>query len=206
MSLAIDIHPLRVPSQTSELTATMSDTPSRAQEVNAPWAQVPGGLIHGGEIVLLWVKPSIWRPLLDSGPWLLAAAFFAALLTLGNLSVSGLGTALSAQIVVTVGLARLGVAVLRWVPTWYLLTNLRVLSVRGVRSPSVTSRGLLEIRNTYVHATAFEKCGGIASIAFVTDHPNELPLVWHSVPNAAEIHQRIRRAIENAIDQHGLGT
>lgn len=190
----------------AELTATMSDAPSRAEEVTSPWVQVPGGLIQGGEIVLLWVKPSIWRALLDSFPWLVAAVFFATLLIVGNLSVGGLGTALSAQIVIAVGLTRLGIAVVRWVPTWYLLTNLRVLSVHGVRSPRVSSRGLLEIRNTYVQAASAEKWLNIGSITFATDHPNEVPLIWHSVPRVNEVHHRIRRAIENAIDRHGLGS
>lgn len=187
------------------LTASMSDAPSRAEEIAAPWGHVPGGVIHGGEIVLLAVKPSVWRPVLDSTPWLLAAVFFAALLTVGGLSVGALGTALSAQLVLAVGAIRLAVAVVRWIPTWYLLTNLRVLTVQGVRAPRVADRGLLEIRNTYVQATLVEKRLGIASITFVTDHPREVPMCWHSVPRAADVHQRIRRAIENAIDQHGLG-
>lgn len=187
------------------LTATMSEAPSRAQQATGSWVQVPGGVIHGGEIVIWAIKPSVWRPVFDSAPWLLAAALFAALLTVGNLSVGGLGTALSAQLVVAAGLARLGVAVVRWIPTWYLLTNLRIIRVQGVRSPRVESRALLEIRNTYVQAAAIEKWVNVAAITFVTDHPHELPLLWHSVPRAAEVHQRIRRAIENAIDRHGLG-
>lgn len=183
----------------------MSEAPSRTQEATGSWVQVPGGVIHGGEIVIMAIKPSVWRPILDSAPWLVAAAFFAALLTVGNLSVGGLGTALSAQLVAAAGLTRLGVAVVRWIPTWYLLTNLRVITVKGVRSPRVESRALLEIRNTYVQAAAVEKWLNMAAITFVTDHPHEMPLLWHSVARPNEVHQRIRRAIENAIDRHGLG-
>lgn len=190
---------------TAELTATMSDAPSHAQEGAGEWVRVPGGVIDGGEIVILAVKPSLWRPFLDSAPWLLAAALFAAMIIAGSLSVAALGTTLSAQLVVVAGLARAGVAVIRWVPTWYLLTNRRVIVVRGVRMPRVTSRALLDIRNTYVQAAAPEKWLDIGVITFVTDHPHEVPFLWHAVPHAAEVHQRIRRAIENAIDRHGLG-
>jgi hypothetical protein len=95
--------------------------------------------------------------------------------------------------------------VVRWAPRWYVLTNRRVLDIQGVRSPRIWSCLLTEIRNTYLNASPPEKLTGLGTITFVTDHPDEPPCHWRSVAKPEEVHAKIRRAIENAIDQQGIG-
>lgn len=184
----------------------VSDSPARTGEVTAPWAAIPGGVINGGELVLLAIKPSMWRPLFDSSVWVVGSWIVAGLLTVLGRPISGLSMAMSVQIVLMAGAAVLSVFVVRWIPTWYVLTNRRIIDIYGVRRPKISSCDLLEIRNTYVHASVEEKVTGLGTISFAFDRPQHGPRVWRSIAKPVEIHAKIRRAIENAIDQYGIGT
>ena len=186
-------------------SAGASEAPPRVADHVLPWATLPGGVVDGGEIVLLAIKPSLWRPVFDSAPWLVTSALLAIALTWLGTPVPGLSLALTAQVVLLVGLGRLGVAVVRWVPTWYVLTNRRTLYIHGVRTPKVISCLLVKVRNTYLRRSVVERTAGLGSIIFVTDRSGESPQVWRSIPKPDEVHRRIRRAIEQAIDQFGAG-
>ena len=183
----------------------MAEVPSRVTDVAAKWSMLPGGLVDGGEIILFAIKPSMWRPVIDSAPWMVTAALLAVVLTYLRTPIPGLSLTATAQAVLLIGAVRLGLAVVRWVPSWYVLTNRRVIDIHGVRSPRVWACLLIEVRNTYLNATAPERVAGLGSITFVTDHPDESPRVWESISRADEIHAKIRRAIENAIDVYGMG-
>lgn len=185
-------------------TAT-SEMPSRAAEATTTWTGIPGGVISGGEIILLAVKPSVWRPVLDSAPWVLAVCLLATFLTNWRVTLPTVSETTTVQLVLLIGLLRLGFAVLRWVPTWYILTNRRVIDVQGIRAPRVTSCSLLDIRNTYLNASFPERLASLGTITFVTDQPEIAPSMWQSIAQPDDIHAKIRRAIENAIDQFGVG-
>lgn len=179
----------------------MSDAPSRAAKVETTWGGLPGGVVDGGEIVILAIKPSMWRPLLESGPWLIAACMLAAAVSWMHQSIPGLSVQLTAQLILLVGMARLGVAMVRWVPTWYVLTNRRIMNIQGVRVPRISSSLLIEIRNTYLHVGQVEKLAGLGSITFVTDHAQDPPRIWEAIAKPDLVHDKVRRAIESAIDQ-----
>jgi hypothetical protein len=165
---------------------------------------MPRSVLDGGELVLLAIKPSMWRPFFDSAPLLVICCALAIGLTWLGRPLAGLSLAATAQIVLFVGLARVGVAVVRWVPTWYLLTNRRIIDVRGVRKPRITSCLLIDVRNTYVNSTAAERWTRLGTITFVVDHASAPAHIWQSIARHEEVHAKIRRAIENAIDQHSL--
>jgi hypothetical protein len=184
-------------------SATTSDAPSPAADLAATLAALPGGVVDGGEIVILAIKPSMWRPFFESAPWLVAWCFMAMLLTAMQRPLPGWSLAATAQFLLLIGFARLGVAVLRWVPAWYVLTNRRVIAIRGVRAPRIESCLLVEIRNTYLIATLAEKSARLGTISFVTEKPDRAAQVWQSIPTPEQVHVEVRRAIENAIDQHG---
>jgi hypothetical protein len=180
---------------------TMSEAPSRASDVAARWTSVPGGVLDGGEIVILAIKPSLWRCVFDSAAWLAAGAFFATAVLVMGRPIPGLSATASAQVVVLVALARLAVAGLRWTTTWHLLTNRRIVDVQGVRAPVIRSCPLIQVRNTYLRSSFVEKPLCLGSITFVSDEPDHPPHVWQSIANADEVHAKTRRAIENALDQ-----
>ena len=186
--------------------AAVSDTPAAAARPAAmPW-EIPGGVINGGEIVILAIKPSMWRPLFDSAAWMVGSWIIAALLTFLGKPITGLSMTTTVQIVLMGGTVGLGVAILRWIPTWYVLTNRRIIHIHGIRTPRIDSVELLEIRNTFVQYGIEEKLTNLGSITFVMDKAASRPRTWRSIQRPLEVHARIRRAIENAIDQFGIGS
>ena len=182
----------------------MSDTPSRAQDVVADWSTLPGGVVDGGEIIILAIKPSTWRPVFDSAAWLVTSCLLAGVLAGLQKPIPGLSLAVTTQLILLVGIARLAVAFVCWAPTWYILTNRRVLNVQGIRYPRITSCALVEIRNTYLNRSSAEKLTGLGTITFAFDSPHEMPRVWQSIAQPDLIHDKVRRAIENAIDQQNV--
>jgi len=97
----------------SAFVATMSDAPSRVGDVAARWTTLPGGLIDGGEIVVLAVKPSLWRPVFDSAAWLAASAVLAVVLITLGIPLPGLSVTATAQLVLLIGFTGLGLAVVK---------------------------------------------------------------------------------------------
>ncbi len=190
--------------RTSSCAAVMSDAPSHARKVVTDWSTLPGGIVDGGEIVLLAVKPSMWRPVLDSAAWLVTCWVLAAVIGVMGTPIPGMSLMVTVQAVLFVGFAGLAVAFVRWAPMWYVLTNRRVLDVQGVRAPRIASCLLIDVRNTYLNSTSTERMAGLGTITFVTDLPDESPRAWQSIARPEEVHDRIRRAIENAIDQQGV--
>ncbi|MCO6439063.1 MAG: PH domain-containing protein [Phycisphaerae bacterium] len=188
-------------------SATMTDSPTGAGELDArPWTELPGGVVDGGEIILLAIKPSMWRPATSAGGWVIAACLLAALCAWFDQPLPGFSVIVTIQVAMLLGALPLGIAILRWIATWYVLTNRRVLTVEGVRSPSIRACLLVELRNTYLHAEPIERQLGLGTITLVTNREHEPPQRWRSISSPEEVHERIRRAIENAIDHQGSGT
>ncbi|UCE59752.1 MAG: hypothetical protein JSU63_20210 [Phycisphaerales bacterium] len=185
-------------------TAAVAEAPPRVTDAARKWSTFPGGVVDGGEIVVFAIKPSMWRPVFDSAPWLVVTCLLATVLAEIRAPLPGLSVAATAQVVMLVGLIRLGVAVVRWVPSWYVLTNRRVIDIQGVRSPRIWACPLVEVRNTYLSHTSAETMALLGSITFITDHPDSPPHIWRSIASADEVHAKIRRAIENAIDRYSI--
>ncbi len=174
----------------------------QAADVVVPWT-VPGGLVDGGELVILAIKPSMWRPFFESAACLVASVGLAITLTLLATPLPGLSVALSAQVVLLIGFGRLGWAIIRWVPSWYMLTNRRIIEISGIRRPQVATTPLIQVRNTYVNASGIERMTGTGTITYVSTDPQREPRHWQMIASPIEVHAEIRRAIENAIDAAG---
>ena len=182
-----------------------SESTSGVAEVASRWASLPTGLVDGGEIIILAIKPSMWRPVFDSAPWLVTASLLATALTVLARPLPGVSVTASAQIVLLIGIARLGFAIVRWVPTWYVLTNRRVIEIHGVRTPRIAARSLVEVRNTYLHVSPVERAATLGTITYVTQREDDQPHHWRSIVHPDDVHAEIRRAIENAIDLQDVG-
>lgn len=186
-------------------SAATSQAPSRPVEVASTWTTLPGGVVDTGEIVILAIKPSMWRPLFESAPWMVVCGLLAVALTSLSRPLAGLSMVSTVQVILLVGFARLGLAVVRWIPSWYVLTNRRVISIQGVRAPRITACPLIQIRNTHLTSTPAEQLARLGTIAIVTESANDPARSWQSVARADLVHAAIRRAIKNAIDYHGHG-
>lgn len=194
-----------IPLRRIKFAAATSEAPPHTADVATRWTALPGGVIDGGEIVLLAIKPSMWRPLFEAVPWMVVCCVLAGVLTGLRAPLPGLSLTATAEVILLVAFTRLGLAVIRWVPTWYLLTNRRIITIQGVRSPRMVACRLVDVRNTYLQASFAERLVRLGAITSVTDDTKNVSLLWQSVAKPDDVHARIRRAIENAIDQHHSG-
>jgi hypothetical protein len=187
----------RLPS-TVRSAAAATEAPPGSAEVAPRALELPSELIDGNEIIILAIKPSMWQPVFDSGAWLIASCVFAVLAVWMGSPIAGLSVAATAQLILLVGAARLGFAVVRWVPSWYVLTNRRVIDVQGVRRPRINACLLVDIGETHMDKTLPEKLTRLGTITLVGREGGDWQTEWRSISSPEMIHDRIRRAIRDA--------
>ncbi len=187
------------------LPSAASQAPPHVSQAPAIWTALPGEVIEGGEIVLLAIKPSAWRPIFDSAPWVAACVLVAAFMAWLGKPLPGLSVNATTQVILLIALTRVGVAVVRWVPTWHVLTNRRIIDIKGVRTARIASCPLIDIRSTDLQRPPIEKLMRLGTITFTTDHNSQTPHIWRSIDKPEEVHAKIRRAIQNAgHSRHGV--
>ncbi len=164
-------------------------------------AAVPTDLLAGGELVILSLKPSLWTVLFESSQGLVAGALIVLL-------DWWFGNALSAairvpvlQVAVAVAALCVGLAVMQWVSRVYVLTNRRIMRIRGVFQADLFECPLVRIIGTQVTAGPHENILHLGSIRFNT---GEIAGdgSWYHIARPHEVHAEIRKAIERAIDGH----
>ncbi len=160
---------------------------------------LPADLLGGDESVIFAIKPSLWFIVFDSANWAIAglcliacASWFAELVTLSESQFM--------SVVLTVFALRVGLALLRWVSRSYVLTNRRVMRLRGVLKPDIFECPLVNIRNTTLTASFPESLTSLGTITFIIASPEDRLGLWRNVANPQYIHTEVRKAIERAID------
>jgi hypothetical protein len=155
-------------------------------------------LLDGGELVLLAIKPSLWFVLFDAARWVAVGALLVLMSLSPSLEVAGMPRMAVAQIGLVLIAARLGVASLRWVSRFYILTNRRIMRLRGVFRPDILSCPLLAIQSTSVSVGPHEKVTKLGTLRFEARDFSGADLDWYNIPKHDEVHSRVRRAIERA--------
>lgn len=161
--------------------------------MDMPMAAVPAQLLDGGETVFFAVKPSAWFVLIVSARWLVAA------LVLGVLSYTVIPTRYALyvfQAAVLLGLGRLSWALFEWVARIYLLTNRRVMSIRGVMSAEIYAAPLHTIGHAEVTATPGERLFRVGTVEFESETTGRG--AWEVVARPVEMHERLQHAIRRA--------
>ncbi len=175
-----------------------SDSPVEPASAAALAADVlPTHLLDGGEIVVFAIKPSLWFIPLVSRWWCVAAALVVAATRLGPLSgmelpLIKLGLALA--------LCRLTWATLQWSGRLYVLTNRRVMLIRGVFNVELFECPLVRIQNTWMTLTLVERLLRLGSIHMSTAAGATAGGVatWRTVARPLELHEKLRTAVERA--------
>ena len=164
---------------------------------------VPAHLLDGGEIVIFAIKPSLWYILFSCIRWLIGMAlifvladWFAERFTFLSPSVIARGALLLAG-------ARLCIASLQWVSRLYVLTNRRIMRLRGIFNVDLFECPLTKIQNTYLSIAWHERLVGTGTISFAGAPTGGIVAVWTMVDHPVEIHERVRSAIHRA--QFGNG-
>ena len=157
-------------------------------------AMLPKDLVGGDESIIFAIKPSLWFVVFDSANWTAATLLVIALSSwicgwIPGVSERQLLTGMFGALA-----ARVAIALLRWVSRFYVLTNRRVMRIRGVVKADVYECPLVNIRNTAVEPGCLESFPKLGTIRFV-----EIAH-WINVASPHEVHAEIRKAIRRALD------
>ena len=188
-------------------------TPSAdSATIAAEEAIVPADLLEDGELILLAVKPSGWFVLLVSWPVLAAAGVVtaAAYLAHGVLPTTALQH-LVLLICIAAGCLRVVLACFQWLGQLYVLTDRRVIRIRGVIHVDLLACPLKQVRQVVLTAAILERPLHLGSLYFEVSrqHPEDqhngadasgdpADANWTHIAHAAEIHEIVLNAIRRA--------
>lgn len=148
----------------------MSNAPSAGGVSSAvPIEEVPAQLLQGGEVVILAIKPSVWYIVLVSWPVLATAVLLPLLMMVAmrTFNVAGqvlLGTASS--LCTLAAILRIGLAIYQWTGRLYVLTNLRIMRIRGLAHMDVFDCPLIKIAKVLPSQMMIEKPLELGSLLF----------------------------------------
>jgi len=176
-------------------------TPS-AEPANPPAeasAAVPSKLLEAGEVVLLAIKPSGWFVLVSSWPVLAVAILVTAGMYAGRgvFDVAVSGRTVSLFCLATVCL-RVIITSFQWLGRLYVLTNLRVLQVRGVIRVDVFACRLKDLRGVFLSQSPLERLVGIGSLFFQASRSDASEAGWVNIARPAEVQRIVNEAIRRA--------
>ena len=159
---------------------------------------LPAHLLGGDEIVILAIKPSLWFVVFKSARWLVAMGVVIALAGWLGRAFPHLSAALIVQGAIVVAAVRTGFAVLQWVSRLYVLTNLRIMRLKGILNIDLFECPLTKIQNTYLTLSWYERLTGLGTISFATAGTGGIEASWTHVNDPLELHERVRSAIHRA--------
>jgi uncharacterized membrane protein YdbT with pleckstrin-like domain len=160
-------------------------------------ALLPAELIQPGEIIILLLKPSPWFILLEPLRSLatLAVVFAVAswlsrwdLLTLGKRELVGAFVALAG--------VRLFWQFLEWLGCVYVLTDRRVIRVRGVLRIHVFEAPLKNIQHLTVYFSVRERFLGLGTLGFATAGTGVVEAYWRMLAKPREVYRTVVEAME----------
>lgn len=159
-------------------------------------------ILQGGEEIILAIKPSPWFVLLVSWPVLLAAGAVAG-------ATWGAGEWLNATlpqagIYFFCGAAaavRIVVASLQWMARLYMLTNLRVMRIRGVMQADIRVHLLQKIARTQCSAEPGERILGVGTLSFEVPGEDTAESAWVHIAKPHEVEDAVNQAIRRS--RHG---
>ena len=173
---------------------------------------IPAGLLNGQEVIVLAIKPSAWFVLLASLPVLASAALVGVVAYVVNLY----HPQTPAQAILTLcaagGLGRLMFACWQWLGRTYVLTNRRIVVVRGLMNVQVTAAALTDVRRVVLAASLSERivsAGSIFCLAGKDADSDQAPsdragsaarsgIAWNVIARPQQIHDVIEDAIRRA--------
>jgi hypothetical protein len=197
----LDLTP--IPTATRCATATAPAPPKAAALPGESVVAIPAQLLDGGEVVILAVRPSLWFLVFDPIRWVaVTVLLLLGLAWLAHSSLWGVSPSAVAQAIWLLLGVRLLASVLRWVSRVYVLTNRRVMCIRGVLRPDIWECILVRIRNTRLTAEPQEKLVGLGTIEFITEERPAPHRTWRYISRSEEVHAEVRKAIQHALDHH----
>jgi len=172
--------------------------PTSAQAAGAA-VVVPARLIQEGEEVVLALKPSGLFVLLASVPFIVAIALVAVGgYALDSLGIANLNLQLLALVCVAASVVRILTAFLQWLSRIYVLTNRRIIRVRGVLRIHIFECPLSRIQNTVLSLSVSERLFALGTILFATAGTGRTEAAWVMVARPIEVHEIVVEYIRRA--------
>ena len=191
-----------------DLRATVTlEPPAGLQQVNAegkamlgyaPEDLVPAQLLDGGEVVILAIKPSLWFILFNSFRWVAVLGLLVAVVLWYSPAWYWLEPKVLLQGAIGLGVLRVVVASLQWVSRLYVLTNRRLMRIRGVLNVDIFECRLAKIQNTFMRLSWYERLTRLGTIDITTAGTGLVEARWENVPRPLEVHDALRQAVSAA--------
>jgi len=161
---------------------------------------VPPALLEDAEVVLLATKPSGWFVLLVSWRVLALAGLVAVVLILAEPVLHAAVASRQAVILLCVAACCLRVifGCFQWLGRLYVLTNKRILRIKGVMRAEVFACPLRRIRRVLPGATVPERLLGVGSLYFQTGQQDGADGAWIHLARPLAIRDMIEEAIRRA--------
>jgi hypothetical protein len=177
----------------------MSPEAEPASPIAAAEQAVPQSLLQDGEVILLAVKPSPWWVVLNAWP---------VLAVLGLVGLGGyvaedfVSTAIRPRTVLLFCIAVAGLRIAfggcQWMGTLYVLTNQRVLWIRGAWKASLTHCPLSNIHQAHVSTSPSERIVGIGSLFFSMRDGDVAEPVWPNIARPADVQEIVNDTIRRS--------
>lgn len=164
-------------------------------------ALLPAELLQSGEIIILLLKPSPWFIILGCLKTLFVVGVLLALaLGLSNAAPAALAVlpqrADMVLLAVLAGGVRLFWQFLEWLGRLYVLTDRRVIRIRGVIGVQVFEAPLKHIQHTTLLFSLRERLFGLGTLGFATSGTGLIEAHWTMVARPMEVHQTVVQALE----------
>jgi len=168
-------------------------------EASAVPVVLPEKLLQDGEVIILAIKPSMWFVLLRSLPVVVVGAIaMAASILAGQVLSIRFPQATVVVLSMAVVCVRIVVAAFQWAARLYVLTNLRVMRIRGLDGTDVAGCLLKQIRAAQVQTEYPERLLGVGTLAFQTDEKLPADASWLHLARPLEVKQVVDEAIRRA--------
>ena len=167
---------------------------------------VPAHLLDGGEIVILAIKPSLWYIPMSAFRWIASGVLmaFAARLPWVSPHIAGWLNFIAFWAIVV----RLGWAILQWATRLYVLTNRRVMRLRGVFNVELFQCALTRIQAVHLTASLPERLVRTGTITIQTAGALGAAggsATWRVIARPLDVHQKLSEAIHRAGSRGGNG-
>jgi len=177
----------------------MSPEAEPATPIAAEAAAVPEGLLEDGEAIILAVKPSPWSVILNAWPVLAVLG----LIGLGGYvaeDFGGAGIRPRTVLLFCIAVAGLRIAFggCQWMGRLYLLTNRRVIWIRGAWKANITQCPLSKIHQTHVSTSPAERIVGIGSLFFSMLDGDVAEPVWPNIARPAEVQEIVNDTLRRS--------
>ncbi|WP_432797392.1 PH domain-containing protein [Poriferisphaera sp. WC338] len=166
-------------------------------------ALIPANIIQPGEIIILLIKPSPLYIVLAPLRILVLIALATVLLFVTNQYLNFM----SARDIVILGvlliLARISWQFIEWLSRTYILTDQRIIRIKGVTRVQVYETPLSNIQQTEVIRSIREQLTGLGTIAFATAGTGFVDAYWVMIDRPFEVQQTIIKTINRYSPRNG---